>query len=109
MRMHVYRLRHAGTPIPEERRRYLKPAYGELTIEMSTEHWAQLVLIARLCVGGKDVIPQLEYARLTRIRRGMLLKGSEPGRKSLDQTWLCTTEPILPFEWEGHVHGPYYT
>lgn len=100
----IYRLRAYGVLLP----RPDEPRHGDLVLAKNEN--SEGGLCAQLKVDGRDILPPLFQAQVTRIsRHGMVIKGREvssrvPGSKKAkvtlyDQTWwvLIHTEDFMVF------------
>jgi hypothetical protein len=79
------------------------------------EWYGKRVMMAKLLDPGtsNELIPHMEFARIVRVRRGLLIAGMEViafGSKSKGeryrQSWLCVTDPIDPAEWPAPPRKP---
>lgn len=59
------------------------------------------------------MLPYLEYARIVRVRRGLLVTGNEVITRASKskgeryrQTWVCTLQPIAAGEWPAPARNP---
>lgn len=107
MLLHVYRLRQFGFRV--DRTSLGKGLRGEFSFEAGPhEYWGKVPMYARLYERGttKDLVPELENARIVRVRKALLVRGQEViayGSKSKGeryrQTWVCTVDSIVPEDW----------
>lgn len=103
----VYRIRQSGSRV--DRLSLPVGLRGEFLLEAGPhEYWGKRPIYARLLEPGttKELIPHLENARVVRVRRAMLVAGTEVIARATKskgeryrQTWVCSPAPISQSEW----------
>ena len=116
MILYVYRLRQSGQRVDRLTLRERGGMRGEFVFEpYAHEYWGNKPMLAKLLEPGtsRDLLPYLEYARIVRVRRGLLVTGNEViARASKSrgeryrQTWVCTSQPVDASEWPAPPRHP---
>ena len=113
--LYVYRLRSFGARngLLSLRHQGLR---GEFVFEPYVfELWGKRPMIGKLTEPNttRDMIPHLENARIVRVRRGLLVMGTEVIARAskskgerYPQTWVCTQQPIADADWPVPPRDP---